>query len=206
MTSVQDTVDSSQAQRDEALQAAAAVASVLDGSGSVVPLTWLAHAFLLEAMARDALGDPAAAGRALERALDLAEPGGGLLLFLLYRLPDLLRRHARQPTAHAALISEILSLPAGRPPASSVGQPAGSQPLVEALSDSEIRVLRYLPTNLTAPEIARELSVSHNTVRTHLRHLYVKLGTHRRGDTVTHARVLGLLAPSLPTGQTKPRA
>jgi DNA-binding CsgD family transcriptional regulator len=52
-------------------------------------------------------------------------------------------------------------------------------PSLEPLSDSEIRVLRYLPTNLSGPEIARELCVSLNTVRTHMRNLYAKLGTHR---------------------------
>jgi LuxR family maltose regulon positive regulatory protein len=57
-------------------------------------------------------------------------------------------------------------------------------------------VLRYLPTNLTGPEIAGELYVSFNTVRTHMRHLYAKLGTHRRAEAVKHARALGLLAPS----------
>jgi LuxR family maltose regulon positive regulatory protein len=67
---------------------------------------------------------------------------------------------------------------------------------LEALSDSEIRVLRYLPTSLSAPQIAGELYLSHNTVRTHMRHLYAKLGTHRRADTVARARALGLLAPS----------
>ena len=50
--------------------------------------------------------------------------------------------------------------------------------------------------NLSMPEIANELSVSHNTVRTHMRHMYAKLGTHRRADTVARARDLGLLAPS----------
>ena len=74
--------------------------------------------------------------------------------------------------------------------------PAGPRPLTEPLSGSELRVLRYLPTNLTAPEIARELSVSRNTVKTHLRNLYAKLGTHRRAEAVTRARGLGLLAPS----------
>jgi LuxR family maltose regulon positive regulatory protein len=57
-------------------------------------------------------------------------------------------------------------------------------------------VLRYLPTNLPAPEIAGQLSVSVNTVRTHMRHLYEKLGAHRRADAVDRARALGLLAPS----------
>jgi LuxR family maltose regulon positive regulatory protein len=57
-------------------------------------------------------------------------------------------------------------------------------------------VLRYLPTNLTGPEIARELYVSINTLRSHMRHLHEKLGTHTRADTVARGRDLGLLAPS----------
>ena len=169
-----------------------ALAPVLDGSAPLVWPAWLAQAFLLEAIARDTLGDAATANRALERALDLAEPDGALLWFLLHPVPGLLARHARQGTAHAALIAEILSLLAGRKPA----QPAGPQPPLEPLSSSEIRVLRYLPTNLTMPEIAGELYVSHNTVRTHMRHLYAKLGSHRRAEAVARARDLGLLAPS----------
>jgi DNA-binding CsgD family transcriptional regulator len=51
--------------------------------------------------------------------------------------------------------------------------------LIEPLSRSEMRVPRYLPANLSAPEIARELSVSVTTVRTPIRHLFVKLGAHR---------------------------
>jgi LuxR family maltose regulon positive regulatory protein len=57
-------------------------------------------------------------------------------------------------------------------------------------------VLRYLPTNLSAPEIADELYVSLNTIRTHMRHLYAKLGVHTRANAVERARALGLLAPS----------
>ena len=71
-----------------------------------------------------------------------------------------------------------------------------TQPLLEPLSGSEVRVLRYLPTNLSAPEIARELSVSPNTVKTHIRHLYAKIGTHHRAEAVDLARALGLLAPA----------
>ena len=78
------------------------------------------------------------------------------------------------------------------------------EPLLEPLSGSEIRVLRYLPTNLTAPEIARELSVSPNTVRTHVKSLYAKLGTHGRAGTVERARALGLLAPSAGAGRHQP--
>ena len=187
--------------QDDPRTAAAALAPVLDGSASVLPWGWLAHAFLLEAIARDALGDPAAAGRALERALDLTEPDGGLWLFLLHPVPALLERQGRHGTSHAALIAEILSLAGRRTPAP---PPAAREPPLEPVTDSEIRVLRYLPTNLTAPEIASELYVSRHTVKAHMRHLYAKLGTHRRADTVARARALGLLAPSPLKGQAKP--
>jgi len=193
--------------QDDPAAAAAALGPVLDGSAPVPRWTWLAHAFMLEASARDALGDPAAARRALERALDLAEPDGVLSAFLLHPAPGLLERHARECAKHAALTAEILSLlpgPGGPRGARGGGQPprnrgglGGSSPrLAEPLSQSEIRVLRYLPTNLSAREVARELSVSLNTVRTHMRHIFAKLGVHRRTEAVTRARALGLLAPS----------
>jgi len=140
------------------------------------------------------LGDPAAAGRALERALDIAEPDGAVLPFLLHPVPSLLERHPRHRTAHASLISEILDLAGGaRRPASPAAEPPSPR---EPLSDSETRVLRYLPTNLSARDIADELSLSWYTVKTHMRHLYAKLGTHTRHETVERARALGLLAPS----------
>jgi LuxR family maltose regulon positive regulatory protein len=183
--------------QDNPHEALAALAPVLDGSAPVLWPARLAQPFLLEAITLDALGDSRAAASAVERALDLAEPDGALWWFMLHPAPGLLERHARQGTAHAALIADILSVLAGRGPA----PPAGPRPPLEPLSDSEIRVLRYLPTNLTGPEIARELYVSLNTVRTHLRHLYAKLGTHRRADTVARGRALGLLAPSPHLGQ-----
>jgi LuxR family maltose regulon positive regulatory protein len=149
--------------------------------------------FLWEALARDALGDSRAAASALERALDVAEPDGVLMIFLVCPVPSLLENYARQRTAHASLVADIQSVLAGRQVAPEAARP---EPLLEPLSDSEIRVLRYLPTNLTGPQIARELYVSINTVRTHMRHLYEKLGTHTRADTVARGRALGLLAPS----------
>jgi len=168
-------------------------APVLDGSAPVTRPMWLVQAFLLEAIARDALGDPGATQRALERALDRAEPDGILLWFLLHPAPGLLERHARQGTAHAALLAQILDLLAGNRPAP---PPAGPRPPLEPLSGSELRVLRYLPTHLSAPEIAGELSVSTSTVKTHMRNLYAKLGAHSRAEAVGSARTLGLLAPS----------
>jgi LuxR family transcriptional regulator, maltose regulon positive regulatory protein len=157
---------------------------------------WRARADVLEAMARDALGDPDAAEAALDRALDLSEHSGDLTAFLLYPAGGLLERQARH---RAALVAEIRGLLAGTRAGPQCGAPPSRpEPLLEPLSNSEARVLRYLPTSLSGAEIASELYVSHNTVRTHLRHLYAKLGTHRRADTVARARALGLLAPSRP--------
>ena len=169
------------------------LAPVLGGPVPVIVGSLLVTAYALEAVARDRLGDKAAAERALERALDLAEPDGALIPFLLSPVQALLDRHAAHRTAHAALIAEIRGLYAGARPGP---RPPLPGPLAEPLSGSEIRVLRYLPTNLTAPQIARELSVSPNTVKTHIKNLYTKLGTHHRAGAVERARALGLLAPS----------
>jgi LuxR family maltose regulon positive regulatory protein len=187
--------------------ATTALAPVLDGSFPRVHPGGLVEAVLLEAIARDALGDQAAAGRALERALDLAQSDRILLRFLIHPAPELLERHARQRTAHAALIADILSLLArsggdGGTDSSPVRErgPAGIAPpsltLRESLSQAETRVLRYLPTGLSVTEIADQLYLSVNTVRTHMRHIYDKLGAHRRHEAVEQARALGLLAPS----------
>ena len=173
--------------------ASAALVPVLDGAIRVGWQSWLAEAFLLEAIARDALGDPVAAGSALERALDLAEADGSLMWFLMHPAPGLLRRHAQRGTAHAALLTGILDLLSGNQPAAPSARP---RPALEPLSGSELRVLRYLPTHLTAPEIASALGVSTSTVKTHMRNLYAKLGAHSRAEAVERARALGMLAPS----------
>jgi LuxR family maltose regulon positive regulatory protein len=104
-----------------------------------------------------------------------------------------LERHLRVRSTHASLIRDILNLLSGHAPAT---RPEDIEPLQEALSESELRVLRYLPTNLRGPEIATELFVSQNTIRTHIRNVYAKLGVHSRADAVSRARELGLLSPS----------
>ncbi|MDA0164351.1 LuxR C-terminal-related transcriptional regulator [Solirubrobacter ginsenosidimutans] len=174
--------------RDDADTAAELLAGV-EPSRTEAPMS----ALLLSALADDARGDAGAASRALERALDLGERSGLLLPFLLFPAPDLLERHARARTAHAALVAELLDLLAGQ---AGAGRPRDVEPLRDPLSESELRVLRYLPTNLHATEIASELFVSENTIRTHMRHLYAKLGVHRRADAVQRGRDLGLLATS----------
>jgi LuxR family maltose regulon positive regulatory protein len=67
-------------------------------------------------------------------------------------------------------------------------------PQAGQLSPGELKILRYLPTNLSRPEIAAELSVSVNTVSTHIRSIYAKLGADDRSAAVRRARELRLLA------------
>ena len=151
------------------------------------------EAQVLDAVARDHLGHTRAAEASLERALQLAEPEGLMLPFALAPVRGLLERHPRHRTAHATLLATILDVLDGASP-----KIAGERvPLLEELSEAELRVVRYLPSNLRAPEIAAELCVSNNTVRTHLRHIYAKLDVHGRAEAVDRARQLGLLAPSL---------
>ena len=144
----------------------------------------------LRAVACHELGDRREAESSLERALDFAEREGLVLPFILVPAPELVERHPRHRTAHAMLLKTILALLAG------VSAPSrdGRRALPEELSEAELRIVRYLSSNLKAPEIAAELCVSANTVRTHIRHVYAKLDAHDRNDAVVRARELGLLA------------
>lgn len=178
--------------KDEPHAAVLTLAPVVDGSVAVTGAIYRIEALLLKAIALEALGDAAAAARSLEEALDLAEPDSILVPFLYHPAPGLLERHRGYRTAHAALVTEILDMLAETRAAHRPDQ----ENLREPLTESEIRVLRYLPTNLSQSEIAGELSLSVHTVSTHIRHLYMKLGAHRRGDAVERARSFGLLAPS----------
>jgi LuxR family maltose regulon positive regulatory protein len=179
--------------QDDPEAALDALSLIADDSTRVGVSLWEIEALLLEAIARDALRDPGAASRAVERALDVAEPEGLLLPFLLHPAPELLDRHSRSRTTHASLLSEILNLMSGR---ALPARPGDTELPTEPLSESELRVLRYLPTNLQAQEIAGELFVSLNTIRTHMRKVYLKLGVHSRADAVKRARELGLLSPT----------
>lgn len=93
---------------------------------------------------------------------------------------------------------------AGRVPLLAVGdvhRAALSGQIVEQLTDRELRILRLLPTHLSNKELAGELYVSLNTVKTHLKAVYRKLGVDSRSDAVRRARELGLLGPSFtPSG------
>jgi LuxR family maltose regulon positive regulatory protein len=156
----------------------------------------------LQALAQVTLGDTQQALISLERLLSLAEPEGYVRLFVDEGIPmaKLLRQaesHRIAPDYVGALLavfdSEIKNQ--GRktelPPSSFVLRP--SSPLFEPLSDRELEVLRLLNTDLSAPEIAAELVVSVNTVRTHTKRIYSKLDAHSRYEAVERAKELGLL-------------
>ena len=111
--------------RDDPEGATRILAALLDERALATrPRVWPVQALLLEAIARDALGDADRADRALERSLDLAEPEGLIVPFLLYPAAGLLDRHRRHRTSHAALISEILDLPRGSHTSTATGRNA----------------------------------------------------------------------------------
>ena len=180
-------------EEDNLDQAVETLAPVVDGSAPALSARWArVEALLLDATARDRLGDRRATEESLEGALELAEPEGLILPFMLWPTRELLERHPRHRTAHGTLISTILDTLAGH----AAPQRGPAAPLRDELSDAELRVVRYLPSNLTASEIASQLVVSTNTVRTHMRHIYAKLDAHTRSEAVARARELGLVAPS----------
>ncbi len=168
-----------------------AVRDVLDGTAPVIGYVTVVEAQLLAGLAYRELGDQRAANQAAERALALAEADRLVLPFAITGSRELLEALPRHETAHAALLTDILGVLRGAPPAP---KDRSAQPETEELSPGELRVLRYLPTNLSRPQIAGELSVSPNTVSTHIRSIYAKLGVRDRSSAVQRARELRLLA------------
>lgn len=136
--------------------------------------------------------DPVGTGTGIDHALDLAQSDGHLLPVVLMDPRELLEHHRRHRTAHAALLTDILDVIAGSAPPRG-GDPSPSS---DRLTSGELRVLRFLPSNLSAAEIGAELYLSLNTIRTHLRHIYAKFGAHTRTEAVDRARELGLLVPT----------
>jgi len=167
------------------------VQPVLDGTAPVIGYVTVVESHLLAGLAHRELGDQPAANQAAERALALAESDRLVLPFAMTFSRELLEALPRHETAHAALLAGIIDVLHG-----SSRAPANQQPLaeLEELSPGELRVLRYLPTNLSRPEIAGELSVSVNTVSTHVRSIYAKLQVSDRSSAVQRARELRLLA------------
>src|SRR5439155_8260655 len=156
-----------------------ALQEVWDNTPRRGPGSSLVEAHLLDGIAHLALGERDAAAGPAEEALAAAEPDRLIFPFALTEAAELLDVVPRHETAHAALLADIVDVLRG---GSAPGSDRELLPEPEELSPSELRVLRYLPTNMTRPEIARELYVSINTVNTHIRSIYSKLGTRSRSS------------------------
>jgi LuxR family maltose regulon positive regulatory protein len=163
---------------------------VLEGNLPLIHDFVLIESQLLGARAYLTLHDDTAATMLIEKALALAERERLLWPFAMTGVREALRKVPHHMTAHAALLLEIVDVLDGLSPRLADFQmPGGSE-----LSPTEVRVLRFLPTNLSRSDIARELYVSVNTVNTHVRNIYSKLGAASRTEAVERARQLRLLA------------
>jgi LuxR family maltose regulon positive regulatory protein len=174
---------------------------VPDVTPATGPAFTLVETHLLAGIAHLQLGDRNAAATAAEAALAAAEPDRLIFPFVMTEAAELLDALPRHETAHGALRADIVDLLRG---ASASSTDRERLPQREELSPSELRVLRYLPTNLTRPDIARELYVSINTVNTHIRNIYSKLGARDRSSAVQRARELRLLSTT-GRSRTSPR-
>jgi LuxR family transcriptional regulator, maltose regulon positive regulatory protein len=161
-------------------------------AASGMPVSVRAEAWLLDALALDALSEHENAACSLERSLDLAEPAGLSRLIVEHGnlVRPLLHRHVRHGTAHPAIVGEALETIEHR--GSERSRPVAVL-LAEPLSEREQAILRYLPTMMSNHEIASELFVSVNTVKTHLKAIYRKLDASGRREAVQRGRELGLM-------------
>ena len=155
-------------------------------TGSVIEI------LLLQALALRMRNDLPAASAPLERALTLAEPAGYVRMFVDEgpAMASLLEGAGRRGLARE-YVGRLLSAFSG----SEVPATAG-QDLVDPLSHRELDVLRLLGTDLSGPDIARELVLSLNTVRTHTKNIYAKLGVNSRRAAVRRAEELDLMSRS----------
>ncbi|MGI5148332.1 LuxR C-terminal-related transcriptional regulator [Plantactinospora sp. CA-294935] len=159
------------------------------GAGGPLPLRLAAG--LLDASAARMTGDHRRAARVLEQVLRLAEPEGFRRPFTRADPPvrDLLAAHLDSGTAYWPMVNELLDAADGTGGAAT----PTATPLAEPLTERELTVLRYLQSILSNVEIAAELSLSVNTVKTHVRNIYRKLDATRRRDAVRRARELNLI-------------
>ncbi len=151
--------------------------------GSVIEI------LILQALAHEALHDNSRALVFLERALTLAEPEGYVRLFVDEGAPmdGLLREAAKRAIApnYVSQLRAAFGHAEARMPV--------AQLLLEPLSERELEILKLLSTDLSGPEIARELMVSLSTVRTHTQNIYTKLGVNTRRSALRRAEELNLL-------------
>ena len=179
---------------DEAVHLLARLHTAAENSGRAGSLIEIQ---MLNALALDAQGHRQQALQSLAQAWDEApEPEGYARLFLDEGAPMVeLLREAEQQGVAADHVRRLLSLSLG-PARDGVGAGARrrrASSSAESLSDRELQVLRLLDSELSGPQIARELFVSHNTLRTHTKHIFTKLDVTNRRAAVRRARERGLL-------------
>ena len=177
--------------RDRPGEALEVLASLLQTAEAAGWMGYVIEILALQALALQGQGDILPAVTALERALSLAEPEGYVRIFVDEGEPmaELLRHAASRgiaPTYVAKLLAafEVEGLAVS---------PSNLQPLIEPLSERELEVLQFLTTHLSSTEIADELVISVNTVRSHIKSIYSKLNVHSRMDAVQRAKELELL-------------
>jgi LuxR family maltose regulon positive regulatory protein len=158
-------------------------------TGSVIDI------LVVQALAHQVQGDLPAALRSLERALTLAEPEGYVRLFVDEGAPmaHLLREAATRGIMPAYTGTLLAACDAGPERSAGDASPRPTPLVAQPLSERELAMLRLLRTELSGPEIARELVVALSTVRTHTKHIYGKLNVTNRRAAVTRAAELHLL-------------
>jgi LuxR family maltose regulon positive regulatory protein len=161
---------------------------------------------VLQAVALHAHGEKEQAAQLLGEALALAEPGGFIRTFVDEGPPmvRLLRESSKRGIA-PTYVNRLLSAFAAQDPPKSQDQAQGAEtqvvgsqvpttpPLTEPLTDRELEVLQLMSDGLTYNEIAAQIMVSLNTVRTHVKNIYSKLYVHKRSQAIARARELNIL-------------
>jgi LuxR family maltose regulon positive regulatory protein len=162
------------------------LAAAEDGgrSGSAIDI------LVVQALARHARDDMTGALDSLARAVALAEPEDYVRVFIdegppMAALLKLAAKERKAPNYVRGLLAAVVTVE---------GLTTVEQPLIEPLSERELEVLRLLESDLDGPEMARELTVSLATVRSHTRSIYAKLGVNSRRAAVRRAAELGLLS------------
>lgn len=181
-------------------QAAAGLAELATASESTHDVPRLIEVLALQALAHEARGEPSTALAVLQRAIELAEPGGFVRTFVDCGPPmaRLLRRLGGTGLVPGYLDHLLASLePPVQPATSAVPSRRSAAPeLVESLTWREAQILELLAKRLSDKEIAQALGISALTVRKHTYNLYQKLQVSGRREAVAQAEALGLLPPT----------
>ncbi len=180
-----------QAQFEEAIRLLARLLEMAEVSGA---MGYVIGISILQAVALQGAGKSDQALKPLEHALSLAEPEGYVRTFIGEGEP--MGRLLRQAIAKGIAVAYASRLLAAlEVDAETKRQPgtAIQASMIEPLSERELEVLRLLTTHLSSSDIAQDLTISVNTVRTHIKSIYSKLNVHSRNEAVQRARELEIL-------------